>query len=182
MISDEYKQQLSSLHKKAFGSGKELHPEAIKILDTHNINTLLDFGCGKGHMSDSIKEKYPELTLYSYDPITSPIEIPNTVEMIFSSDVLEHVEPEYIDQTLDTLFNIATKFQYHLIACSPAKKNLPDGRNAHLIVESPLWWKNKLEKYGWNFEFEEVVEHNVQRKDTVLHVIKYIIILRKSVK
>jgi hypothetical protein len=30
------------------------------------------------------------------------------------------------------------------IACYPAKKHLPDGRNAHLIVESPDWWRKQL--------------------------------------
>jgi hypothetical protein len=30
------------------------------------------------------------------------------------------------------------------IACYPAKKHLPDGRNAHLIVESPAWWREQL--------------------------------------
>jgi len=30
------------------------------------------------------------------------------------------------------------------IACYHAKKHLPDGRNAHLIVESPEWWRDKI--------------------------------------
>ena len=30
------------------------------------------------------------------------------------------------------------------IACYPAKKQLPDGRNAHLIVEKPEWWREQL--------------------------------------
>jgi hypothetical protein len=30
------------------------------------------------------------------------------------------------------------------IACYPAKKHLPDGCNAHLIVESPAWWREQL--------------------------------------
>jgi hypothetical protein len=30
------------------------------------------------------------------------------------------------------------------IACYPAKKYLPDGRNAHLIVELPEWWRKQL--------------------------------------
>jgi hypothetical protein len=30
------------------------------------------------------------------------------------------------------------------IACYPAKKHLPDGRNAHLIIESPDWWRTKI--------------------------------------
>lgn len=180
MLSNEYKSQLTKLHKKAFGSNKELHPEAKKLLDSNNITSMLDFGCGKGIISNTIKEQYPDINLYSYDPITSPIELPNKVDMIFSSDVLEHIEPEYLDETLEKLFRIATKVQYHLIACSPAKKNLPDGRNAHLIIEKPEWWKQKLSKYGWSFEYEEIVKRDVPRNDKVLHVVKYIVILRNN--
>jgi len=179
MISEEYKKQISTLHKKAFGSGKDLHSELIKLLED-DINSALDFGCGKGHMTNAVKEQFSSLKLYSYDPITAPIELPKNVDLIFSSDVLEHIEPEYIDETLDKLFSIATKTQYHLIACSPAKKTLPDGRNAHLIIESPQWWKNKLSKYSWTFEYEEIQERDVQRADRVLHVIKYIVVLRKN--
>ena len=180
MLSNEYKSQLKLLHKKAFGSNKELHPEAKKILDSNNVQSLLDFGCGKGLISNTIKEQYPDINLYSYDPITSPIELPKKVDMIFSSDVIEHIEPEHLDETLDMLFNTATKVQYHLIACSPAKKNLPDGRNAHLIIEKPKWWKQKLSKYGWTFEYEEIQKRDVQRKDKILHVVKYIVVLRNT--
>ena len=178
MISDEYKKQITSLHRKSFGSGKDLHEEVVRILESENIETLLDFGCGKGIISNLIKEKYPKIKVYSYDPVTSPIELPKSVDMVFSSDVLEHVEPEYIDETLDMLFKIATKIQYHLIACSPAKKTLSDGRNAHLIIESPEWWKNKLKNYDWQCAFEEIIERDVQRKNDVLHVIKYITVLQ----
>ena len=29
-------------------------------------------------------------------------------------------------------------------AIEAAKKHLPDGRNAHLIIESPDWWRTKI--------------------------------------
>lgn len=181
MLSEEYKSQLSTLHKKAFGSNKELHPEVKKLLDSNKIQSLLDFGCGKGLISNAIKEQYPTIDLYSYDPITSPIELPNKVDMIFSSDVIEHIEPEYLDETLDMLFSTATKVQYHLIACNPAKKTLPDGRNAHLIIEKPSWWRDKLAKYGWTFEYEYINEYDAQpKKGPSIHVVKYIVVLRNN--
>jgi hypothetical protein len=33
-----------------------------------------------------------------------------------------------------------------VIATRPAKKHLPDGRNAHLIVQDSDWWLGQLEK------------------------------------
>ena len=78
------------------------------------------------------------------------------------------------------MFNIATKYQYHLIACHPAKKKLRDGRNAHLIIEQPNWWRNKLEKYNWSFVFEEVKEKDRFIQGQNIHMIKYIVLLEKN--
>jgi len=32
---------------------------------------------------------------------------------------------------------------------NPANKEYPDGRNTHLILESPAWWVEKLARPGW---------------------------------
>jgi hypothetical protein len=34
-----------------------------------------------------------------------------------------------------------------VISLVPAKKTLPDGRNAHLILQTPDWWRDKLSSY-----------------------------------
>jgi predicted transcriptional regulator len=78
------------------------------------------------------------------------------------------------------LFNITTKYQYHLIACHPAKKKLKDGRNAHLIVETPDWWKNKLSKYNWKIVFEKVKEKEKFIQGQQIHMVKYIVLLEKN--
>ena len=37
------------------------------------------------------------------------------------------------------------------------KKHLPDGRNAHLIIELPAWWRNKiLSNMQVNIAHEEI--------------------------
>ena len=92
----------------------------------------------------------------------------------------EVLQPGHIDETLDDLFNIATKYQYHLIACHPAKKKLNDGRNAHLIIETPDWWKAKLAKYNWEFVSEEVTDKVKNIRGNDLRVIKYIVLLKNG--
>lgn len=145
-LSDEYLEELKKLHsKKTFGLASGI-PEEVKVLiETKNVKSILDFGCGKGNTSAALKAAYPDITVYSYDPVTSPIELPTHVDLVYSSDVLEHVEPELLKRTLASLFDIST-YQYHLIACHPAKKSLSDGRNAHLIIENSNWWKSKIEE------------------------------------
>jgi hypothetical protein len=103
-ISNEYLNQLKILHSKsAFGSGSQI-PEIVKnILDTGNIKSFLDFGSGKGFLSNQIAKEYPNIKLYTYDPVTSPIDLPINVDMTYSSDVLEHIEPDLLDETLQDL-------------------------------------------------------------------------------
>jgi len=182
--SKEYLTELEKLHnKKTFGAAATLPHEVSKLIIEKNIKSILDFGAGKGNTSSTIKEKFLDIELYTYDPVTFPIQLPNFVELTYSSDVLEHIEPHLIDQTLSDLSNRSTRYQYHLIACHPAKKSLSDGRNAHLIVESPKWWKNKIKNIqGWQIIFEEIKEFTAHvKKGPPIEVIKYIVILEKII-
>lgn len=181
--SKAYVEQLRELHKKeSFGTGKDIPAIVNNLLKENSVQSVLDFGSGKGYTSESIKSQYPDVTVYSYDPVTSNIELPKNVDLVYSSDVLEHVEPEMLDKTLLDLSSRATKFQYHLIACHPAKKCLPNGKNAHLIVEDPKWWKSKLESLSeWKIENEFVTERTKNLKNgKVLNVVKYIVLLSKE--
>jgi hypothetical protein len=176
--SKEYLKQLTALHNKSsFGSGGEIPLIIKEILDNGKVKSFLDFGSGKGYLSQAISEAYPNIKLYTYDPVTSPIELPSRVDLTYSSDVLEHVEPNLLEQTLDDLFDRTTMYQYHLIACHPAKKKLDDGRNAHLIIEDPDWWKQKLKKYNWSVEYENITERYIEKFN--INAIKYITVLKK---
>ena len=183
-LSNEYLSQLKDLHKGAFGSGSKIDPLLLNILNNNQIDSLLDFGSGKGKLSQTIKSNYPELKVFSYDPVTSPIELPNQVDCIVSSDVLEHIEPEYLDETLTDLFSRSSSWQYHLIACHPAKKTLPDGRNAHLIIEEPEWWIDKIKKFNdWEIITKESSERLVNLKKnnkTMLRKVVKIVMKRIS--
>ena len=182
-ISNNYKQQLVELHSKvdSFGKRSKLPDEFKKLLDTNNFTSVLDFGAGKGNLVNTLKSKYPRLKVYAYDPVTFDNPLPNTVDVIYSSDVLEHIEPELLDETLEDLFNRASKYQYHLIACHPAKKKLNDGRNAHLIVEGPDWWRSKLKKFNWSIEHEDIQEWiATPKKGPPLPIKKYILLLKKT--
>ena len=180
--SKEYLEELKLLHsKKTFGLNKNI-PDIVKeLIEEKNIKSFLDYGAGKGHTSNTIKETYPNINLYSYDPATFPIPLPEQVELTYSSDVLEHIEPDLLVTTIQDLCNRTTRYQYHLIACQPAKKALSDGRNAHLIIEKPEWWKSKLDNLqGWNIIHEETTErYAVVKKGPPRHVIKYIVIMEK---
>ena len=68
-----------------------------------------------------------------------------------------------------------------MIALSPAKLILADGRNAHLIQETPEWWKQKFIDHGYTILKEEYFDV-VKDKPTMavpMVVKKYIIMAKK---
>lgn len=153
-ISKNYQETLKEMHsqKKRWGTRNEI-PEKVRFCIEHfKINSILDFGCAEGTVIKSIKEEYPNLETYGYDPAFNTF-LPEKVDMIMSTDVLEHIEPEELDNTIEDLRSRST-IQYHLIACHKAKKELPDGRNAHLIQKTPDWWQRKFDQWSWDWEYE----------------------------
>jgi hypothetical protein len=64
-------------------------------------------------------------------------------------DVLEHIEPEYVDAVFDHLEDLTEVVLFATIHTVPAKKELSDGRNAHLTVQPMEWWLPKfLERFS----------------------------------
>ena len=85
--------------------------------------------------------------------------------MLFTTDVMEHIEPRYLSSVLEHINDLFTNIGYFYIATSPAKKKLPDGRNAHLIVEGPDFWREKIQKkIDGKIIWEDVLERNYVRK------------------
>jgi cyclopropane fatty-acyl-phospholipid synthase-like methyltransferase len=161
MISENLKKIYQNIHRDTpFGKRGKFPKHLEKFIKDKKPQSILDFGCGKGKLVGKIKETYPDIDVRGYDPANSEFDgsIDDVrVDMIISSDVLEHVEPEYIDDTLKFL-QTKSKFFYHLIACSPAKLILPDGRNAHLIVENDQWWRQRFIDLGYKIVKEDFLE------------------------
>ena len=163
MHSEKYLKELQRSHsRKGFGVAKNIPQGVQKLISEKGLTSILDFGCGKGMPFTQLKE---QMNVYNYDPVTSPIDLPKKSDLVYSSDVLEHIETDQLEGVLNNLYNIADKYQYHLIACHPAKKKLSDGRNAHLIIEKPEWWKTILERkkpqFGWRIISEDITKRSV---------------------
>jgi hypothetical protein len=108
------------------------------------ISHLLDYGCGKGRLFKNLKADH-KMTLQAYDPGVSEYSSPPvSAEMVACIDVLEHIEPECLDEVLDDLERLTEVVGLFTVHCGPAVKVLPDGRNAHLIQQPPEWWLPKI--------------------------------------
>ena len=147
LVSDHYAKQLSQLHniRKSFG-GSSSYKHINEWLANNKCHSVLDYGCGKGNVFKNIQKKFPLIDCRGYDPGVPEYavmpEIP--AELVICADVLEHIEPELIDNVLKHIESLTLKTAYLIIDTRPAHKNLPDGRNAHLIIEDQDWWTNKI--------------------------------------
>lgn len=145
-ISPAYRSQNRALHETRpdYGSGGgRWAPLVGEIMRMQDCETVLDFGCGKGGLKDRLGNFVSE-----YDPaIPGKDGDPSPADLVVSTDVLEHVEPEYLEAFLSRLASLSNKAAFVVIATRPAKKTLPDGRNAHLIVKGDGWWRRKLQRW-----------------------------------
>lgn len=166
MYTQDYISQLKSLHddstrKQGFGGKVKKLGKFHDFMKQWNPKTLLDYGCGKGVILQYLQSQYPTTECHGYDPAVSKYskEIETTYECVFSNDVLEHIEPEFLDQVLLHIDQVSSKYIWLRIDTFPARKTLPDGRNAHLILESKDWWESKLKN-----QFSDLVYINLDKK------------------
>jgi hypothetical protein len=115
---------------------------------------LLDYGCGKGYqyLALRVHEHWGGLLPVCYDPgvVQLRTKPEGKFNGIICTDVLEHIEEADIDSVLDDIFGFAADyaFVFLAIACRPAKrKRLPDGRDVHVTIKPPQWWRKRLAKY-----------------------------------
>lgn len=164
LISEEYKKMNQHLHKDHSNYGNQNHflsqhlPSVCNALNKHyGYKSILDYGCGKGLIIDSLNKHLVShtYTVNGYDPCVSQFASqPEPADIVICTDVLEHIEPEKIESVLKHIKDLTGKICYLIIDLLPAQKNLPDGRNAHLIIAHPGWWLNQLgRQFGFGTHF-----------------------------
>ncbi len=148
-ITPHYLDQNRQLHKASatYGVGGWKWIGIIQTaLTSLGARSVIDYGAGKGTLGHWWRSgAASEIPLTNFDPATFP-ERPQIADMVVSTDVLEHIEPEHVNAVLDDIATLGRRGAFLVISCRPAKKELPDGRNAHLSVCPPAWWAGQLER------------------------------------
>lgn len=151
LISPQYREQQKQLHETTvYGTASAHYAKQVsKLIETHRVDELLDYGAGSrltliktigdGRLCER-KFKY-----IPYEPaIEKYADTPEPAEMVVCLDVLEHIEPECLDDVLNDLKRVVKRLGFFTVSCEPAVKTLNDGRNAHLIQEPPQWWLPRI--------------------------------------
>lgn len=156
VITDEYRRLNQELHKQRpdYGARErhEVYEDIVQLIGEHDCMKILDYGCGKATMSKFIAN------VTNYDPCIPEFDYPvSEHDMVVCTDVLEHIEPELLDNVLADIRRNATKVIYLIVATrADSTKTLSDGRNPHLIIEPGSWWLKKVRELmpGWSIRAE----------------------------
>src|SRR5262245_5427565 len=146
-ISPEYRAQQQQLHVNPQYGHMSLSfaPLVKKMMEQFGLKSVSDYGAGKCKLRKGLHDLgKADFEYFAYDPAFPEYGEPRPADLVCCIDVLEHIEPNYLAAVLADLRAITVRFGFFSIATGPAKKALPDGRNAHLIQQRSSWWLPKL--------------------------------------
>ena len=177
-FSKEYKDTLE-IYKKLHLNGTEFDSaentfdgkslkfffQPIKqVIDLTKSKSVIDFGCGKAkyYFEEIVinNNSYKNITnfwnindTFLYDPgVENFSKYPSRkADGVICVDVVEHIPEDDAINFIKELFKLANKFVFIVIACYPAIKTLPDGRNVHLCLKSANDWKKIIKEIKLKF-------------------------------
>ena len=145
-IGPLYAEQLQKEHdgSKWGSTGARYSGSAVEriVLNRPWLATALDYGCGKGTMADA----FPELEWGEYDPgipekSTKP---KGQYDLVTCTDVMEHVEYEFVKEVIGELSKHTGKVLFVDIACFPTGKFFGEGpykgEDLHITILDPQVW------------------------------------------
>lgn len=150
MISNKHKTLLKEINGEnlSFGIYDKIDPTLSELVKSTSPKTICDFGCGKGMLLKKMQTTYPDIDIWGYDPGTVSYDtkfVP--ADVVYTTDVLDHIEPEFINENLK-LISDNSKYQYHKIIFGPSKYTYSNGENTRLLQKNFDWWNTTLSLYG----------------------------------
>lgn len=144
LITDSYRAEQEALHAKGnYGTASLKFGQIVSaLIEATGSKTLLDYGCGSMQNLKTVLDC--DVLYLGYDPAVPQFSVKEPCDFVTCIDVLEHIEPELLDNVLDDLLMLVDKWAFFTVHTGPAVKTLTDGRNAHLIQKPPAWWLPKF--------------------------------------
>jgi 2-polyprenyl-3-methyl-5-hydroxy-6-metoxy-1,4-benzoquinol methylase len=143
LITEEYRALNAELHQRNEHFGKRpstLIEPLMQVCSQLKTSDVLDYGCGKGELN-----LHTPFGVKLYDPAIEKFSTPpEPADVVVCTDVLEHIEPQFVEGVLDELKRLTKKVALVTIACIPAHKTLADGRNAHISLHPIEWWEERI--------------------------------------
>lgn len=140
------------------------------LIDNFNFNSVLDAGCGSGEVvryftSKGYNAKGIELSQYVLNEFAddllkknivtqgSLLELPyddNAFDVVFSSEVLEHIHEEDIPKVVSELVRVSKTMLFLTISLRPSS----NFNKYHINLKSRNWWENQFINLGVNKDYK----------------------------
>lgn len=165
-LIEEYRKMHEEKHFSGIGVFK-WRKEIRKLVHETGARTILDYGSGRaasldptrtpkallaklGIFCESWEEAIGVESVTPYDPASPEHCVAPTGQFdgVYCIDVLEHIDEHDIPWVLEEIFDYAKKFVFLTIATIPAKKDLPNGENAHVTIRDQDWWNERIAAIG----------------------------------
>lgn len=158
LITPEYLEKQKLLHetKPHYGTcGAEYAPQVKELCGRLKTKDVLDYGCGKRELERALGWR-----IRNYDPALPGLDMePEPATLVVCTDVLEHIEPECLDDVLRHIRSLTLNCAVLSICTVPANKHFPDGTNLHLIIEPAKWWVHKIYEHFEVLQFNNLDPH-----------------------
>lgn len=147
LITPGYRAEQERLHSMGnYGTASLEFGEVVSgLVNRLSCMSVLDYGCGSMQNLLHVLRPDHEIRYQGYDPgVEQFADEPESADLVVCIDVLEHIEPDLLENVLDHLRDLSPKWSFMTVHTGPARKTLSDGRNAHLIQQPPVWWLPKF--------------------------------------
>src|SRR5262245_29404163 len=129
LISPEYLEEQRELHKNPdYGVSAQIYAGLVAGLMTDaKAGSMLDYGAGKCVLRSALHAlRKTDFEYFPYDPAFPEYGPPREADFVCCIDVLEHIEPQFVDAVLNELRTLMRTGGLFTIATSPAIKTLSD--------------------------------------------------------
>lgn len=147
-------------------------PGALEWMKPEAGASITDWGSGSGQAADAMIElgfavRMVDIAANAYRGKNGPVieaclwELPEDMPATdygFCADVMEHLPPEYVDAALSGIAKRTRKACYFQIALFDDHWY---GRNLHLSVFPPDWWKERILAHFPRAEFRMIKEQHI---------------------
>ena len=164
----KYEQMWQLDDYRRYAPGEQLAMEFLKHADPPENSRIIDFGCGTGRgalkiasqghrvvMLDfatncldarvAVAVESGSLCFYQHDLLNpSPSE---AADYGYCTDVMEHIQPEYVDTVLENVLNGAKRVFFQISLQHDGCGALIN-ETLHLTVKTMEWWTKMLRKHG----------------------------------